>query len=383
MKRTLLITGAVLGAILFAGLGFYFRSGGSAATSVTETPSSGGSAGGLPATTGASGGDSPSSAPKELPVSPSAPSELLAYFVRPDKSIVAIGPDGKITLTTDVSSTLITTQPISNILSASFSSDGKKVLVKASKTDTLSPYWSSYDIDKNTWRQLSIDARDAVFSPQGETVAYLSRRTSGITLTTLDLSRDAAKPVGLVALAAEDLSLAWMDPSTLLLAERPSGNVPGSLWSVDVRTHLMKHLSDASGMETSWGKNSGLLFTAGQNGGTLSLVGKDALPNQTLALLTLPSKCVFYSAASSSEALLCGIPRDTRAFRQASLPEDYLMGTLMTSDDLVSIDLLRGIVTPVMNDPAKSFDVTNLSVSGDTAYFVNRWDHKLYKQSLH
>jgi hypothetical protein len=382
MKRTLIIIGVAVGIVLFAGAGWYLSSRGTTTPSTDNSPSGGSS--GLPTAGNAAGGNSPTGT--GLPsagATQSYSSEALAYFVRGDKSVLIVEPDGRISLTTSASSTLLNTQRVPDISKVQFSADGKKILVKASKIDALSPSWRVYDVDKNTWRELSIDTRSASFAPEGQRIAYFANRVSGETLTILDLQSSSLKPIALLSLAAEDLDLAWAGPTQIFFGERSSGNVSGSLWSINTNTRAVrKLLSDVAGAEIVWGKaDQGLLFRAGQGGGTLSLVGNDLASLQDFSFVTLPTKCTFYMA-SSTETLLCAIPRNPQALKNALLPDDYETGAVMTVDDIVHIDLKTGTVIPVLTDPTKLFDVQSMTVSGNAVYFLNRWDNRVYTHAL-
>ncbi len=382
MKKTL-ITIAIIGvAGGVIALGFFLRSKSSRNAS-PETANNSGTVG-LPVAGSSAGGAAGETTGGSLAglSSPTLP-EIIAYFVRPDGAIVSVGKDGKISLTTQSSSTLLTTQTIDGIASAEFSADGKKILLKISGTDSLSPNWRVYDVSKNSWRTLTIETTQAVFSPQNESIAYFSRKLSGVTLTTLDLSRDTSKPVTFLFLAAEGLSLTWTDPDTIVIGETPSGNVTGSLWSFSMKTRRLSQITaEGSGMSIrSYPGGHKLLFKA-DNGGSLSLLQKDFSVEQSFAFLTLPSKCAFYMAASSSEVIVCGIPQDTAAFRSATLPDDYETQASMTSDSLVYLSINDGVIHRVSVNDAIHVDISEVRVVGNDAYFINRWDDKLYKQPL-
>ena len=51
---------------------------------------------------------------------------------------------------------------------------------------------------------------------------------------------------------------------------------------------------------------------------------------------------------------------------------------LFTSDDIYRVNLTSGAIDPVFNDATKNVDISYVRFSGNTLYFVNRYDQKLY-----
>jgi hypothetical protein len=391
MKRTLYITLGVLGAALLIGAGIYLRARTAKTPEVVATPVN---SGGLP-TGGAFPVGGSTGSTNATSSAPLMQSQALDYAVRPDGSLLYLKTDGQIVAVTSVSSTILSTRKFTDILDGAFSFDGSRVIVKYGEGS--SPRWSMYDVQKNSWRDLNIEARDVRWSPVDYHIAYFSRQLSNQNLNTWDLKLDTNRPKTLIKLNAEDLDLVWAGSNRIIFGERASAMTKGSLWSFDLAKNIMTNfIEEGSGLSLLWGEGGqGLLFAARTNGkgGVLTLIGKDARSNldapnnstQTLSFLTLPEKCTFFTPSASSsteEYLLCGIPRDTRTIGQSYLPDDYQKQLLVTEDNLYRIGTRTGSYIPVMDDIFKKIDATHLKVSGGKLYFINRNDLRVYSVAL-
>jgi hypothetical protein len=87
-------------------------------------------------------------------------------------------------------------------------------------------------------------------------------------------------------------------------------------------------------------------------------------------------------AASSTKTLYCAVPRNQQKLGFSTLPDDYLMRALYTSDNFLAINLDTGNTTPVFTDASQTLDATNLKIFNQILFFVNRYDNKLYAISL-
>lgn len=384
MKRVLIISGVVVIAALIIAAGIYLRTR-RPAPAAQPSPAAGvpgglPSAGEIPGSTGAGGGASTGTS-AEISINKPA----LGYVVLPSGEIRYVQPDGQVVRLTSVSSTVLSTTKISDVLDAKFSFDGRKVLVKAG--DSTYIRWSVYDIDKNSWRQLSIDAADANWSPRDYRIAYFARRVSSASLTLFDLSFNSSRPRTLLTLNGEDLTVSWAGSQRLLFGEKASAYVPGNLWKYDLQNGALSLLREASpGMSVSWGNgDSGILFTgrASSRGGTLSLINKDGVELQTFSFTTLASKCNFFTVGTSTlERIVCAVPRDTRSFSLAALPDDYFKGVLNTVDSFYVVDPRAGSLTPLPAATALGADASQISVRNNRVYFINKADGKLYGANL-
>ncbi len=77
---------------------------------------------------------------------------VLDYFINPQNIITALEPDGKVITISNGQSTTISSTTISSIISASFSFDGKKILV--SYGGPTNPQSAVFSAAANTWTTL-------------------------------------------------------------------------------------------------------------------------------------------------------------------------------------------------------------------------------------
>ncbi|HUZ92370.1 MAG TPA: hypothetical protein VNG29_00020 [Candidatus Paceibacterota bacterium] len=420
MKRFLIIFIGIAAVALLALLGYYFYS--KNAAPAASNPGS--TTGGLP-NPGNQNNPQQSSSPSGIPGSPvAAPAytgqkfgvvaqnQVLAYYVDPQNNAFLVQPDGQVFEVANGTASALGSSTIPNLISAGFSHDGEKILgISGNPSD---PQISVFTSSTSAWQPLAQGILSPVWSPINYQIAYLAPANGAVTLTTIDLSNPKARPVSFITLHAQDLALRWVSANQIILSEKTGAASTGSTWSYDLKKKVLSELvSEQSGLDTAWSgpAASGLVFEGSENGigGRLTLVGASGSPLENLSFLTLPEKCAFDTelvpAASSTEvaasstaksgtkiplaptstlvtSLYCGIPRDAQKLQTSALPDDYLMRSFFTADDLYKVDLASGNTSQIFADQNQTLDTTDLSVANQTLFFVNRIDQRLYAVSL-
>jgi len=346
---------------------------------------------------------------------------VLTYFVDPHNNITAIEPTGEIFTISNGQSTIVNSSTINDIISASFSYDGKKILVNYGASSN--PQSGVFDLAANTWTSLPQGMTSPQWSPVSNyQIAYLVTTNNGkLALATIDASNLKAAASVLLSLSANDIALQWPTKSEFILSDRPTSKSLGSVWAFNSLTGTFSPvLYEVSGAESTWSNNVafpyGLLFSTANGGNRLQLQALSGpLPIESLTFATLPSKCTFNtelmpiatsttatsststttSTATSSTkkattpakaaptstpylALYCGIPRSSSGFSSAHLPDDYNMMALFTSDNLYKVNTETGVIQPLWNSPTQNMDVSDLKFFNNALFFVNRYDNKLY-----
>jgi hypothetical protein len=357
---------------------------------------------------------------------------ILDYFVDAQNNITAIEPSGAVVAISNGQSTTINSSTINNIISASFSYDGKKILV--SFGGPSNPQMDLFDVATNAWLTFPKGIQSPQWSPTNNyQIAYLAMTGSGkLALATINAANLKTVPSVLLTLNANDLTLQWPTKSEMILADKPTSQNAGSIWAFNTAAGTLTPLIyEVSGAEGIWSHNAsipyGLTFfnsVSGQ-GDTLQLQAfMGGLATQPLSFLTLPSKCAFdteqmaiatstsaagaggaaTSTASSTTsstassmakknvtaaapaaatstpylALYCGIPRSSSGFSSAHLPDDYLTMALFTSDDIYKINTATGGEQVLWSDAAQNMDTSDMKFANNALFFVNRYDQKLY-----
>lgn len=315
---------------------------------------------------------------------------VLAYFVSAQNNITAIEPTGAIVTIVGGQSTTINSSTINDIISASFSYDGKKILVNFG--DPASPQSSIFDLTTKTWAPLPQGIQSPQWSQANYQIAYLSATSGGkVVLSTIDASNLKKAAVTLFTLNASDLTLQWPSKNDFVLSDKPTSYNAGSIWLFNAQAGTLSSLVyETPGAEGIWSNNTttpyGLVFSIAASGqsDTLQLQAlSGSAPTQTLNFVTLPSKCAFNTTEpSSSLALYCGIPRSSSGFSSANLPDDYNDMALFTSDDIYKINTATGATQVLWSDQTQSMDVSDVKLFNGTLFFVNRYDQKLYGLTL-
>ncbi|MGD1002991.1 MAG: hypothetical protein ABR884_00235 [Minisyncoccia bacterium] len=435
MKRYLYIIIGIIVAAAIVILVLFLIKNNAASTTITTSGTTGGS---LPAAgTQGSGGSGVTSSVATLGLSPIASgtsantnnqtvvqnfgvlsqSPALDYFVDAQNNITAIQPTGAIITIKNGQTTTVNSSTIDGIISASFSYDGKKIVVNYG--DPSDPRAGVYDVATNAWTALPQGILSPQWSPANNyQIAYLAVPSAGkLTLATVNAANLKTTPTTLLTLNANDLALQWPTASEFILSDKPTSQNAGSVWVYNSSAGTLEPLIyEVPGAEGIWSHNAaipyGLTFfnnPSGQGGNTLQLqVFSGNLPTQPLVFSTLPSKCAFNTelmpvatstagAATSTTAsstakisakvaatstpylaLYCGIPRSSSGFSSAHLPDAYNTMALFTSDDIYKINTATGAEQVLWSDATQNMDVSDVKFFNDALFFVNRYDQKLY-----
>lgn len=401
-KKIIIIIGVVLFVILAVGLYFLLF-----APTPNSTVNQTGQTGTLPPTNnqsagGAGAGSTTGSATSTSQLAqnfgPISDEPILDYFVNPGNIVTAIEPNGEVISVTDGNVSVLSSLQIQNIIGASFSYDGAKILVNFGSTQN--PQTSIFDVATKAWLPMSAGLFSPVWSPVDYRIAYRTNpvgaktfsMSDAETFATIDASKPKSSPVTLITLHAQDLSVAWPYKNQIVISTKPSAYVPGYEWLFDLQKKTISPiLTGVFGLETLWSgqtagfpSQEGVAFSAGDSnlGGTLSLVDTTGNDLQNLSFSTLPSKCSFAVGASSTPYLYCGVPRDQNIFSLGHLPDDYDQMSLFTSDNFYQINLQSGSFESVLSDPSQNFDASDVKFINNTLFFVNRYDQKLYGVQL-
>ncbi len=325
------------------------------------------------------------------------------YFVTPGNEIEAVKSNGEVILVSNGTTTVVSTSTLNNIIYAKFSSDGSKVLV--SFGDPNNPNLSIFDMASKTWADGPKGAQSPSWAPSGYKIAYLSSLGGGsLSLLTIDGANLKNPPSKIITLHVGGVVMNWVANGIFSLSDKSSSQTVGSLWLFNAQTDTMVPAAyEAPGIESIWGgvNNLGLVFQDNSTGkGGLSLVNDNGSLYHPLNFLTMPSKCGFGEATSSvavasgtttsttaqnqttTPYLYCGVPIDQASFANATLPDDYTMMSLFTSDEIMRVDTVNGAKDVLWNNPSFQIDATDMKKFNNDLFFVNRYDQDLYMLGL-
>jgi len=397
MKRLILI---ILIIVVVAGLivgGLILRGRGDATPepATNGTPSPGqlpGTIPGLSSNGGTGGvGEGGGLLPSETNIISSEP--IYAYFAYAKDHWAGIQADGKVVEVQNGQLDVLSSTEIDGLIEASFSFDGKKIL--AIFGDRENPAVSVFNIESEAWEPISASFKAADWSPSDYKITYVLAKGGKSAIMTLDLGTLKATPRELVAVSVRDVSLDWISPSQILIAERPTAQVLSNILSLDINSKKLSVFSTpAAGQVFTWSSkgDTGLFFkSSGVRGGSLEILNSKGEKVESLNFLTLSSKCVFSEELTedankkmvvTDTFLNCAVPRDSQAFSNSVLPDDYFKKALKTLDSFFRISLKDGSVTTISADQSKTFDARDVQVVGDNLFFINELDQKLYAISF-
>jgi len=398
MKKFLYIALAILGAGAVIAAGYLLSNKNNPAGGAVSGPPGGG----LPEVNlGSGGGTQPApGAPQAglpqlgLKFGPVSDLSAVDYYAASDGSITFIQDDGEIKMVGGGKTDSLSPAKIEDILYGSFSYDGKKIIAASGNPEAQDI--NLFDTENNGWRQVSVRGTSFVWSPSDYRIAYLAKEGSSYSAYSLDTKNKSSGPQKLFSLKMLDIYVLWPSPNTILVAQKPSALVAGTVLSYDIKKKTFAVLAaDKFGAEVAWGNaaGEGLLFGGNVNGqgGSLGLIDLTGVAVHGLNFLTLPTKCGFHGESKNvgvssgtktltqtSYFLDCAVPRDQDALRGTPLPDGYYQKSFFAADDILKISLADGTIYPVFDDQNKYIDAYDLKYAGGKIYFINRYDKKIY-----
>lgn len=304
---------------------------------------------------------------------------LAGYYLK-NGAAIGLGANGQVLSIKDGSASTLNAATFNEIiLEAKPSPDGRWILEKWGSGQN--PRFSVYDTQNNAWTPLTIVAFESMdWSPAESRLAYLERVNGKVNLGIMDLAKKSNGGFAratVTSLNIQDVELAWVATNEILLSEKPSARVPGSVWKFKLNTHRLEPLIlEQSGLWVEWDKGSGygVRFDRDRSQNRFSLVGDDGTTFATPPFVTMPDKC-----AISNAALYCAVPQTPLTGKE--LPDDYLKRAFYTNDAFFRVDIESGEIMMLFAGAAV-IDAINLQVDGNKLYFINRYDRKLYSLEL-
>lgn len=280
----------------------------------------------------------------------------------------------------------IAAQPIKDLQALSPSRDGTLVLV--SFGSKLFPQWSILNVLDRSWQPLPLNVRSAYFSPDGTQLALLvsTNGKSDLIIQDLALQPKAKKLASrkLLSFYQKGLTVQWLAPDKIILAERPSDISPSSIWQVDVKTAALTLLIEGTnGLMVQWSENGarGVKYNTGAEATSrLSVVNNKGETINNLDFITPPDKCVFTLAS-----LFCSVPNlGLSGVELATLLDSYLKKSVYFNDTLYEYrQNSSGAYSSTKGTSyGKPIDAVHLTALDNELLFINRLDQKLYKLEL-
>ncbi len=170
--------------------------------------------------------------------------------------------------------------------------------------------------------------------------------------------------------------------SSAIIAERPSGLVPASIWKFDLAAKTISTLIDRKKGATYASSPLGkyILLSYLDDTGALSLFFETVATKERrpLRFATLPAKC---AVRDDRPVVYCGVPQAIPS--DTILPDDYLKRKTHTNDRIMMVDFEKLEVRQLWggNDP-EAADVFMPIVMGKSLLFTNRLDGSVWTLPL-
>lgn len=347
----------ISGGIIF--LGYYFRpKSKSNLTYLDNTPS--------PSASSSQGGV----IPQEL--KPIFQESVLAYRVYQGGAL-AVDLSGKIVQTDGKNEVILSSSSVPSIFSASISYDRNFVLIGLGEIN--SPQFRIWNAQKNTWRFLPSGTFSASLSPATHQLAYLEKAATGVRLSVLNLDSALSKGTAAATLPLEDVYINWVSTDKIELKEKGALLAPSSEFIFNLpRKTASVVVKEKNGLDILWAPSAktALVLLGQARGGNMFLVDTAGQVLQTLSFLTIPEKCAW----SGDQILFCALPQNRDALK-TQLPDSFYKKSFFTDDNFYKINTVNGDVEPVLENK-NNLDAESLAIFGDSLYFINRLDEKLY-----
>ena len=308
---------------------------------------------------------------------------ILTYFVQSD-GIIALKSTGEVVKINNSKTDILSSAKLVAIISASFSSDGKKILAKFGTQKEQ--FFSVLDLETKLWTGLGKEKLQSVdWSPATHEIAYLEKGPSGsnIGVFNTDKLQDAKKPeLGFAKTTLDrinelDSNITWLTKNEIIIYPKPAKYVPSTILKYNIKEKTFAPvLSNVPGATVNWDKKTGvgIEYSFSNNKNTITLLDASGVVRGQMGFVTMPEKCTF-----AGGYLYCAIPND---LNNANLPDDYLMRAVFFRDNFYRISLSDGKTDLVLQDPLGMFDAKALSVSGGKMYFLNNLDSRLYEFTM-
>ena len=237
------------------------------------------------------------------------------------------------------------------------------------------------------------DITNLAVSPDQKNFAFLAVRDGEGQIGTVDLAFKKAATV--FSSPLREWRIYWPTLTSLVLATRPSGLVPGYAYRLDLSSKQLTRLVDrVNGLEILPSPNGRRWLYSGtdERGGSPFLALYDLSTQQLTRVPTggLADKCVW---TGDSTRLFCAAPSSfpstsVGAGSAAVYPDDWLAGDITLNDKIWQIEAASGqsqlVFDPALASPAVNLDVWKLALNPaeDGLYLINKNDLSLWSLRL-
>jgi hypothetical protein len=284
--------------------------------------------------------------------------------------------EGHVVSAKDEADEVISTQVVNEINRIEASPTGEKALVLFGALH--SPQWAIFDTVDAVWRPLPAGLSNVTWGASDIGIVATQKSGSNNALYFINLTKN---PYDYKLLAKDfkfnGVQLSIKSAEELYIAEQPSGLVQSRVWQLNLKTNaLTLLLNPENGLMINWGSAKDILFKF-SSPSSFTILNRSLGITQPFTHITLPQKC-----DGAAGVAFCFIPKDTNLFTNTyTMPDDYLMKRIYSSDDVYKLDLLTGEDALILKGESSGtpyIDATSVKSRGSSVYFINRYDNYVY-----
>ncbi|MEK7512830.1 MAG: hypothetical protein AAB601_01385 [Patescibacteria group bacterium] len=298
-----------------------------------------------------------------------------AWVNRENGEVLYLTPEGRAYVVQGGPDAQVSSQPILALNAVTPAPDGSRALVTFGNPRSRS--WGIFDSVDKAWRPLPGTVLSAGWAGRSDQLFALVATGTLVSLVRVDLSKSTpATQTILSDLRMREVLLMSRTPEEVLILDRPSALVKGRLWRYEVRSgSLNLLLAPAAGLSVALSDDAKLLFRW-SSPDQFSILNETLGETMPLFFSTFPSKC-----GGNATTTYCFVPLEIEG--SSLLPDEYLIGTLGTTDRLyrISIPAEDAYAVPLQRG-SPALDAARVVVLDDRLYVVNRADRALYEIAL-
>lgn len=302
---------------------------------------------------------------------------VLGFWVsKTTGSAFYISSEGSVMEAKDGEDVAASKQTVSGFISLEASLSGEKALV--SFGNPSSPQWAIFDSIDKVWRPLPKELTNVAWGGTENQLVSVIQKDGVASLSFVDISKQPYVFKTIVPnFLMTGVSFSAKSATEILISEKPSSYASSRTWQLDTKTGIMTLItSPAFGSFVKWGNSKNVLFRF-SSPDKFSILDRSWSDIAPLIITTLPTKC-----DGGIDVVYCFIPKDRTVFtRTNSMPDDYFMNKLYTSDDLHKVVLQSGNDSPVMigeSGQIPALDADNVTYVNSSIYFTNKYDGYIY-----
>ncbi len=295
-------------------------------------------------------------------------SEILDYWVTKDtQEVFYINKAGQIFKANLGKDNLIYETNLNNLRKIIPSPSGSQVLLGFGKPWELQ--FSVYNLAKNEFIPLPLEIKQAVFSPDEKKLLVLVKTETSSNLEIFDLT-DKTSKVLIKDFALKDLNFNWLTSEYIYFYGKPS-SIAEAIWRYDLKNKKLSQITpEEPELLVKFLSSSSILKSQNKKTRLINLDGEIV---GSFDYYILPQKC-----GISDNLLCCFVPKTSIKNRV----ESYLKQEFYSDDNLHCFDLKKIGKKMELVKSFSGIDASNVTILGETIYFKNRVDSKIYSTKL-